>query len=111
MGNAATDPHVSEISAGLRDRLEALYGGRFEKLVLFGSHARGDARDGSDVDFLVVLDGFRNVEEELERMDPIASEISLRHDVLICLSVVRLEDYRSRPSGMMINVRREGVTI
>src|SRR5512137_116069 len=27
------------------------------KVVLFGSHARGDARPGSDLDFLVIEDG------------------------------------------------------
>lgn len=31
---------------------------RVEKIVLFGSHARGDARDDSDVDVLVVSPDF-----------------------------------------------------
>jgi predicted nucleotidyltransferase len=39
------------------NRLLELYGPRFDRLLLFGSQARGDAAEGSDVDVLVVLHG------------------------------------------------------
>lgn len=32
------------------------YGDRLAKIILFGSYARGDFHDGSDVDYLVALD-------------------------------------------------------
>ncbi len=36
--------------------IEARFGGRLRELVLFGSFARGEAGDDSDVDLLVVVD-------------------------------------------------------
>jgi predicted nucleotidyltransferase len=41
------------------DRMASVIIGRFDplRLILFGSHARGDAGPDSDVDFLVVLPG------------------------------------------------------
>ena len=39
----------------LRARLAALYGDRLVRVVLFGSYARGEATEDSDVDVLVVL--------------------------------------------------------
>jgi predicted nucleotidyltransferase len=39
-----------------RDRLERELPGRVRQVVLFGSHARGEATEDSDVDVLVVLD-------------------------------------------------------
>jgi len=39
-----------------RDRLERALPGRVHRVVLFGSHARGEATEDSDVDVLVVLD-------------------------------------------------------
>ncbi len=37
--------------------LKQKYGGRIERIILFGSVARGDSREDSDVDLLVVVDG------------------------------------------------------
>ena len=48
---------LSDITGQLRDRLQVLYGPRLERLVLFGSHARGDGDIDSDTDGLVVLKG------------------------------------------------------
>jgi uncharacterized protein len=39
----------------LRIELEQLYGPRLERIILFGSRARGDARLDSDWDVAVVL--------------------------------------------------------
>ncbi len=36
--------------------LRKAYGERFDAVLLYGSRARGDAEEGSDVDTLVVLD-------------------------------------------------------
>ena len=55
-----------------REKIEAFaseIAARFspEKIILFGSHARGQAYDGSDVDLLVVLDhDTENVEKAIE---------------------------------------------
>jgi predicted nucleotidyltransferase len=58
----AADKLSVEDPYGLLDRLarglEALfYGERYKGLVLFGSYARGEAVQGSDVDLLLLLDG------------------------------------------------------
>lgn len=41
----------------LKDRVSERFGDRLGKTVLFGSYARGEAREDSDVDVLVVIDG------------------------------------------------------
>lgn len=43
--------------------LRAHFEGRVSELVVFGSHARGDATDASDVDVLVVINGLTDAEK------------------------------------------------
>ena len=43
-------------------RLRSVFGDRLREVRLFGSYARGDADEDSDVDVLVVVDGLTNRE-------------------------------------------------
>jgi len=56
---------AQSILTDLHSRLTELYGARIDRLLLFGSQARGDAVDGSDVDVLVVLHGDVQPGEEI----------------------------------------------
>lgn len=63
-----TCDEILRLVAANRDRLHAL---GVRELALFGSHARGDARPDSDVDFLVEFgeksfDGYMELKELLE---------------------------------------------
>jgi predicted nucleotidyltransferase len=102
-------PEVRKIIAALREKLELLYGARLVHMVLFGSHARGDAEPGSDIDVLVVLRGDVNPGEEIKRTGGIVSELSLENDVVI--SCVFVDEYRylHRNGPLLRNVRREGI--
>src|SRR5437870_387499 len=50
-----------------RAALDALYGDRLERVVLFGSRARGDAREDSDYDVAVFLKDLPDRWRELDR--------------------------------------------
>jgi predicted nucleotidyltransferase len=53
----------------LRAALDEVYGARAERVVLFGSRARGDAREDSDYDVAVFIENPDSQGEELDRHD------------------------------------------
>lgn len=95
----------------LRDRLSRLYGERFQRTVVFGSRARGDASSDSDVDVLVVLGGDVRPFEEIRRAGEVVADVSLRNDIY--LSCVYTSDFRfeNAATPFLKAVRREGVRV
>ena len=104
-------PALHTILKELRARLEELYGERLEKLVLYGSQARGDAEPDSDIDVLVVLRGEVSLGEEIGRNGRIFSELSLAHEVVLSPWFVSSREYAARSNSLMVNVHQEGISL
>jgi predicted nucleotidyltransferase len=102
---------ITRVLQELRSRLAALYGERLERLVLFGSQARGDAEPGADIDVLVVLKGPVEPCTEIERSGDVVADLSLERDAVIACVFVSEEEFRLEQSPLMLNVRREGVAV
>lgn len=100
---------VRVILAELRQHLDALYGARLAHVVLFGSHARGDAEPRSDIDVMVVLKGPFQAHEEIARTSVLTGDISLRYNVVLSRIFISSDRFQSEHSPLLINVRREGV--
>ena len=108
---ALADP----ILARLKKELEALYGARLKRLMLYGSRARGDHQPDSDYDVLVVLEGPIDHWPELERLSALSSQLTWdtvtdRNPVVASFKAVTEEDIAAR-TGFMHNVRREMIEL
>lgn len=99
------------VIAELREKLNELYGKRLAHVVLFGSQARGDAVEGSDIDILVVLQGLVSPGKEISRIGELTSSLSLRNDIVISCTFVSAERYENEKSPLLLNVHREGVLV
>ena len=80
-------------------------------MILYGSQARGEAEAGSDVDVLVVLEGTVDAGAEIEATSPIAADLSLAHDLVVCCVFVSRDDYEMAEWPLLMNVRAEGVAL
>ena len=105
------NPQLQTILSELKTRLTELYGERLEKLVLFGSQARGDAEPDSDIDVLVVLNGEVDVGKELWAISGITSDLTINHGLLVSTVVMPTTQYYGRRSGFLSNVQNEGRAI
>jgi len=105
------DARIQQVLADLRARLEAIYGWRLSRVVLYGSHARGSAGTDSDIDLLVVLQGDVSPCEEIARTADDVAEISLEHNVVVACVFVSQGQFEHGQSPLLLNVRREGVPV
>ena len=89
--------------------LAALYGERYGGLVLYGSYARGEADEGSDVDLLLLLGGEVDQAREVLRAEEVKWPLSLESGYVLSLLPVGVDAYRSSEEPFLWNARREGI--
>ena len=65
------DSIADPVLARFRRAIDAAYGERVERVVLFGSRARGDHQEDSDYDVAVFLKDWRSLCEELGPMSAV----------------------------------------
>jgi predicted nucleotidyltransferase len=95
----------------LRKELDIALGNRLEKVILYGSQARGDARDDSDIDVLIVLkDEFKHG-VMLRKTSKIVAKLSLENDVVISRAFASYQQYEQSKMPFLMNVRRDGIAI
>lgn len=94
------------IERELTRMVEALRRLGAERVVRFGSHARGDFNEASDIDLLVILDTEQRMVDRIERvLEAVDSEFTVKPLVYTPLEFERLKANR----GVLIeSIEREG---
>ena len=100
---------LKELLAELKTGLQAIYGFRLKGFYLYGSYARGEQDEESDVDVLIVLDNFTSYGAEISRSGYLASELSLKYSVSISRVFMREPEWFNKETPFLLNVREEAV--
>lgn len=78
-----------------------------ERIILFGSHARGEAREDSDVDLLVVVRDLPHPRQEMARLRRELAPLGIPVDVLV-VSKDQFDKWSEAPSTTLYWAKREG---
>lgn len=86
-------------------RVEARFGDSVEEVILFGSYARGDYNEESDIDVLIVGD------VDFDELMDVVTDILLKHGELISPVVIKPEEFKRREDSFIKTVLREGKVV
>ena len=105
MGEA--DPILAEFRAAAVHH----FGDRLERIVLFGSRARGDARRDSDYDIAIFVHNLGNRLEEYGPLANVTLDILDRHDIFIDTLLYPAGMWRDPASILMRQIRNDGLDL
>ena len=103
---APDDPILKRFRAALNE----IYGNRIDRVVLFGSRARGDTRLDADYDVAVFLKTLPDRWAELDRLAKLRVDFLDEANVFFDAKPYPAEAYRER-TPLMHEIRREGLEL
>lgn len=92
----------------------AVYGEHIIKIVLYGSYARGDYHNDSDIDIAAIVQGDRAVlQEGLRQVWDTSSDLELKYGTIVSPTVIPYEEFEKYKNDLPYyrNIQSEGVDI
>ena len=105
------DEKVIQLINRLKVYLVDKYGDRIKDVILYGSHARGESTEDSDIDILILVDDSLNHSEVRESVGDLLFDILLESGELISVVVLPESFFKKYDYPFMLNVRREGIKV
>jgi predicted nucleotidyltransferase len=93
-----------------RDAVTEIYGDRLERVVLFGSRARGDAQPDSDYDVAVFLRDMPDRAQELNRLADLGTDLLYEVGAVVHAMPYLAGTYNDR-TPLMHEIRKDGIDL
>jgi uncharacterized protein len=102
-----------DIVKEFKELLKAVHKDNLKAVILYGSMARGDFDDESDIDVLVVLNEIPDYVEELDKTFQAQYELEMKYDFdfIISCVIAKSKDYETKVEPLFLIIHREGISI
>ena len=101
---------IRKLMKELKEGLVRIYGDRLKALYLYGSYARGDYVDGSDLDLLVVLQDYQRYGDEIVRTSELVGGLSLEYGITVSRIFMKESQWRYSKTPLLRNIQAEGLS-
>ncbi len=98
----------------VRDSSKELYGEKLSRIILYGSYARGDHTDESDIDIMILLNcNMEEIKKLKGRTAEMASNISLEREVFLSILLRERKYFEDNCDILPFyqNIVREGIRV
>ena len=92
----------------LKEGLAQIYGDKLKAVYLYGSYARGDYREGSDVDVMIVLASYQRYGDEIKRTSELNAKLSLDYNLSVSRIFMTDDRWKNDNSPLLRNIRAQG---
>lgn len=105
-------PIVQKVAKEYKKHLQTLFAEELVELILFGSYARENHNEESDVDFAVVLRSpDTRPAAEIPKISSIASRLSLKYGIMLSSLPTSYHKKQTSMQGVYQEIRKEGIVI
>lgn len=102
---------IKPIVKEIKKHLTMIYRGKIKQVIVYGSFARNEAREDSDVDLLVVISDDLDPFKVRKSISDFLFEILLEREELITILAIPESSFKLYRSPFLLNVKEEGVTV
>ena len=102
---------IEELLQETKYLLKNIFTNNFVTLVLYGSYARGDYREDSDIDILLILNNVKSYPGYKNKYLEVLSDLWLKYNKVISVIPLSKKDYDIKHISLIINVKKEGIEI
>ncbi len=89
-----TEFQLNRIMKAMVECYRVVYGNDVVEIVLYGSYARGDYAEDSDIDIAAVVHGSREeLQEKLKAVWDVSAELGLENDIIVSPTVIPYEEF------------------
>ncbi|MBO5247086.1 MAG: nucleotidyltransferase domain-containing protein [Eubacterium sp.] len=89
-----TEIQLNRITRAMVDCYRVVYGDDIVEIVLFGSYARGNYTEDSDIDIVALVHGSREVlQAKLKKVWDMSAELGLENDIIVSPMVVPYDEF------------------
>ncbi len=109
-----TESELQTVLQEVRSASQKLYGDKLNKIILYGSYARGDQTDESDIDIMIVLNcNADEVKKLRSQTAEMSSDISLEQGVFLSVLLRDKEHFEENRDFLPFyrNITREGIAV
>lgn len=103
--------NIIPILVQFKKGVKNIYGQKLKRVILYGSYAKGSARQDSDIDLMIVLSEMESAFTEIDRLNEIKFSIGLEYDVYISTNPVSEDIFSHSTLPIFKNIVREGIEI
>lgn len=103
---------IQAMLSDFTDIMQEAYKDSLYQILLFGSYARGEANDESDIDIIVILDKSEmNITSEINKIVEYSFDLDLEYGKTLCALPMSLDYWDTEESFFLDEVRKDGFLI